>query len=169
MEIEEVKKEKEELMKIIDVVFDTHILSSTSHQKIVEARMVFSKILIERGHTITSIGKFLNRNHATIIYYRKQISAWIEQYPNIYKKYKYCKDSFLNNKSPFDLHKEKNVGEIISSLRKEIDILTLERIELNHKLRKYSRMERIVELLNERIEDGHEDEIYRKINAMLNR
>jgi hypothetical protein len=161
--------EKEDLMKIIDLVFDTEILSPHRDQEIVEARMVFSKILIERGHTIVSIGNFLNRNHATIIYYRKQISAWIEQYPNIYSKYKYCKDAFIRNRSPIQISREKNIGEIVIGLRQEVDDLIKQKIELKERLSKYRRMDRIVNLLIERVEEGQEEEVYRKINAMLNR
>ena len=70
----DVVKEKDSLKDIVEAVFRTDIMSSRRYQSIVEARMVFAKILVDRGHSLSSIGKYINKNHATIIYYNKHLT-----------------------------------------------------------------------------------------------
>lgn len=166
--MEEIRKEKDDLRQIVDAIFNIDILKKGQHHKIVEARMVFTKILVERGHTIISISRYLQKNHATVIYYRRKIDSWIEFYPNINNMYSTCKKAFLDGRSPLELYKEKQVSHIIAGLRAKIDELSFENVNLKNKLNRYRRMDRIVKLLCDRVVEGDEDRIYVKINAMLN-
>lgn len=167
-EIQEVREEKEMLKKIVDTVFSTDIANERRHQPVVEARMVFSKILTDRGHTITSIGRYLNKNHATIIYYNRNIADLLEMYPYLFSKYMECKSSFLENREPVVFFKERKLQGIIHGLMNKVDEVTQERDDLRNILKKYKRFERIIELLHDRNAMLYEDEVYKKINAMLN-
>lgn len=164
----EIRKEKEDLKQIVDAMFNTDILTKRQNHKIVEARMVFTKILTERGHTISSISRFLNKNHATVIYYRRKIESWIDFYPNVSTMYKNCKRAFLDGRNPLELYKEKQITLIVAGLREKVDDLLVENMDLRNKLSKYRRMDKVLKLLCDRVDEGDEDRVYFRINAMLN-
>lgn len=166
--MEEIRKEKDDLRQIVEAIFNIDLINKRQNHKIVEARMVFTKILVERGHTIISISRYLQKNHATIIYYRRKIDSWIEFYPNINKMYSTCKKAFLSGRDPLELYREKQVSYIVAGLRTKIDELSFDNINLKNKLNRYRRMDSIVKLLCDRVVEGEEDMIYVKINAMLN-
>ena len=69
----------EKLKEIVSQVFDTNINIKTRKRNNVEARMIFSKILREDGNTFESIGKAINKDHSTIVYYANQASILIKQ------------------------------------------------------------------------------------------
>lgn len=168
VEIAEVRQEKDALRKIVDSVFSTEIMTPRRYRGTVEARMVFSKILIDRGHTITSIGRYLNRNHATIIYYNRNVSEWLEQYPYLFNKYLECKTSFLENREPIPIFKERDMQSMLMNLQKKVEDLTLEKEGLKGALKKYRKFQRIVDLLHEKVRFGDEEVVYRRIQSMLN-
>ena len=168
METEELKHEKMELMRIVNAVFSTELLNKRRYQSNVEARMVFSKILTERGHSLVSIGKFLNKNHSTIIYYNRHLSDLLEQLPNLFRQYLECRESFSNGREPIVAMREREMKMKLSELKEMSAALSKENIELKIALKKYRRHEKIVDLLCSSVKVGDEVGVYNRINAMLN-
>jgi len=169
-EIEKAKQEREELRRIVDKVFNTDLMNIRRYQSIVEARMVFSKILTDRGHSITALGKYLNKNHSTIIHYNRNVSDWLEQSVSLFNKYMECKDAFLTGREPIKpMTKAAKMADNVEKLTIRVDNLMSEKEYLRISLKKYKRFERIVDLLSERVRFGDEDEVYRRINSMFNK
>lgn len=168
MESEDVTKEKDVLKNIVENVFETEIMKMRRYQTIVEARMVFSKILADRGHSISSIGRYLSKNHATIIYYNRHVADLLEQYPYLFSKYMECKNAFLEGREPIVFLKERDVQMMMNKLRVKVDELIQEKESMRSTMKKYKRFDRIFELLNERAKYIDEDILYNKINAILN-
>ena len=168
VETHELKREKNELMRIVNAVFGTELLAERRYQSNVEARMVFSKILTERGHSVVSIGRFLNKNHSTIIYYNRNLSNLLEQLPNLFRQYIECKESFSNGREPVVEMREREMKMKLLKLKEMSDTLSKENIELKTALKKYRRHEKIVELLCSSVKVGDESSVYNRINAMLN-
>ena len=61
-------KEMQQLADIVKSVFNEDVKDKIQRREIVDARMVFSKILRERGYTYASIGRFLKKDHSTIVH-----------------------------------------------------------------------------------------------------
>jgi hypothetical protein len=169
-EIEKARQEREELRRIVDKVFNTDLMNKRRYQSIVEARMVFSKILSDRGHSITTIGKYLNKNHSTIIHYNRNVSDWLEQSVPLFNKYMECKDAFVRGREPIvPMTKQSQMVKRVENLTVMVDNLVSEKEYLRMSLKKYKRFERILDLLSERVRVGDEEEMYRRVNAILNK
>jgi len=67
------KKEFNALREIVEGAFNSDIMSPARDRAIVNARISFANLLIERGHSLTEIGRYLGKHHATIIHYRKTL------------------------------------------------------------------------------------------------
>jgi hypothetical protein len=155
-------------MRIVNAVFCTELLAPRRYQTQVEARMVFSKILSDRGHSLTSIGKFLNKNHATVIYYNRNIENLLEQFPHLLRRYSECRESFLTGREPITTLRENQMRPILESLQAKNAVLLKENIEMKNALKKYRKFERIVDLLCNSVRFGDEEVVYNRLNAMLN-
>jgi hypothetical protein len=161
----------EKLKEIVSKVFDTDINIKTRKRNNVEARMIFSKILREDGNTFESIGKAINKDHATIIYYANQASILIKQSIELSNKYLECKNCYINNldvevkeSTPIDRKAENEISE----LKFLVNQLTSERREIIKVQEKYNRIKKIINLVAERTHLGKEEFIERKIKEMFN-
>lgn len=156
------------LKTIIEEVFKTKIMSKERYRDTVDARMVFSKILRERGHMFKSIGLYLKKDHSTIIYY-------VEQAPNVFKTdkklmdlYIECRNKFLENREPIVLHTDRDLVREVLSLRNQLDDLISEYETIKNIEKKYERLNGIINLIELRTPIGSENLIKRKINEMFN-
>jgi hypothetical protein len=156
------------LKQIVEERFNKKIISKGRYRENVDARMVFSKILRERGHTYKSIGQYLYKDHSTIIHY-------IEQAPNIFKTdkklmdfYIECRNKFLENREPIVLHTDRDLVREVLSLRNQIDDLISQYEAIKEIEKKYERLNGIINLINLRTPVGSENLIKRKINEMFN-
>ena len=68
--------EMQELTEIIKSVFNEDVKDITRRREIVDARIVFSKILRERGYTHSAIGRFLRKDHSTILSYMRSMQSF---------------------------------------------------------------------------------------------
>ena len=109
----------EKLKEIVSKVFDTNINIKTRKRNNVEARMIFSKILREDGNTFESIGKAINKDHSTIIYYANQASILIKHSIELSNKYLECKNCYINDldvevkeSTPIDRKAENEISEL---------------------------------------------------------
>jgi chromosomal replication initiation ATPase DnaA len=159
----------EKLKEIVSQVFETDINIKTRKRNNVEARMIFSKILREDGSTLQAIGKAINKDHATIIYYVNQASSLIKQSIELSNKYLECKNCFINNLDVvLPQMKYDELKDEVIELKLLVNQLTSERREIIKVQEKYNRIKKIINLVAERTHVGKEEFIERKINQMFN-
>jgi len=159
----------EKLKEIVSQVFDTNINIKTRKRNNVEARMIFSKILREDGNTFESIGKAINKDHSTIVYYVNQASVLIKQSIELSDKYLECKNCYIDNLDVvLPQMKYDEIKNEVLELKLLINQLTIERNEIIKVQEKYNRIKKIINLVAERTHVGKEEFIERKINEMFN-
>lgn len=158
-----------ELEQIVERVFDVDIKSRKRKREIVYARMVFSKILRERGHTTVAVAKYLNKDHTTIVHYGEKSNILLPQLPVYKSQYIKCYTEFMVDKEQavFSLA-EKKLYLSNLSLKNELESLNLENIKLHDEMEKYKRLQNIIELIDRRIPKGKEYFMLKKINQMFN-
>ena len=159
----------EKLKEIVSQVFDTDINIKTRKRNNVEARMIFSKILREDGNTFESIGKAINKDHSTIVYYVNQASVLIKQSIELSDKYLECKNCYIDNLDVvLPQMKYDELKDEVVELKLLINQLTIERNKTIKVQEKYNRIKKIINLVAERTHVGKEEFIERKINQMFN-
>ena len=70
--------EFDKLKEAVNSVFGLDMMERTRKRPHVNARIVFSNILFERGYSKSEIGRYLNKNHATIIHYCKSFEGYVK-------------------------------------------------------------------------------------------
>jgi len=159
----------EKLKEIVSKVFETNINIKTRKRNNVEARMIFSKILREDGNTFESIGKAINKDHSTIVYYVNQASVLIKQSIELSDKYLECKNCYIDNLDVvLPQMKYDELKDEVVELKLLVNQLTSERREIIKVQEKYNRIKKIINLVAERTHVGKEEFIERKINQMFN-
>lgn len=158
-----------QLEEIIDNVFNVKIKSKKRRREFVDARMVFSKILRERGYTTSIIGKYLGKDHTTIVHYGLTVNNTLSQFSSYKNQYIKCYNEFMVDKEQITLSlTEKNLKMYNFSLKNEVERLILENKSLTENLDKHKRLKNIIEFIDGRIPIGKESFILRKINLMFN-
>lgn len=136
-----------ELKNIVDIIFDVDISNTVRKKDYVEARMVFTKILRDRGATLVSIADFLDKNHCTILNYMCNFDNYFSE-QSLKKKYILCRDAFFQKRPVDKLYIEKDNISAIES--------------------KYKRFKNILDLMNDRTPYGKESVLEKKIISFLN-
>ena len=162
-------KEMQQLSEIIKSVFNEDVKDKIQRREIVDARMVFSKILRERGYTYASIGRFLKKDHSTVINYIRNVYHLLTQVNGLMAKYITCRDLFLIDKEVLYINKEEKDNKLsIISLNNQIEKLILERENVTRMETKYKRIEDILSIIDKKTPNGKEKFILKKVNLMFN-
>lgn len=156
------------LKTIVDSVFGEDIRIKRRTRNLIDARRVFSKILHDRGYTFSSIGIFLKKDHSTIVHYLGDIDFLLKQERTLLKKYILCRDTFLKDRDILRVIKEKDVVSTIFDLQNENEKLLLERDFVLNLKNKYKRLDKIINLIDERIAEGDEIGFEKKLYGLLN-
>ena len=164
------KQEMESLKGIVEKTFDVKILKKNRERVTVEARMVYAKILRDRGYSYKSIAVSLNKDHTTVIHYVQVIGFILMQDSRLLQRYVECKNEFMVDKEEFVAVKltEKDLTDRIEELSGRVDSLLLERDDVMKVQKKYARFERIIDMLNENVKEGQEKFYERKLNQIFN-
>jgi len=166
---EKVKSEMDDLQEIVENVFEVSLMNKKRLMSLVDARMVFSKILRDRGHTLTSIAKFLKKDHTTIMNYMDKVVYLLKQDDRLFENYMVSKDLFLKNREELiDEIKDKDLHMKIARANIQLDKLIAERNQVFEIDRKNTRFRYIIDLLNKRVPAGKEAYIENKIMQLLN-
>ena len=156
------RKEIEELIDIIKNVMNVDITKKTNERIYVDGRMVFSKILTDRGYGIATLGRALKKHHSSIIHYRSSANDLLDTNELFAEKYFACKDKFMSDKE--DVFKISNKEQLLN----QIDALILDRNALLKEVQKHRRLKNIIEYIDKRTPNGKESIVLRKINLMFN-
>ena len=156
--------EMDVLNTIIKDVMGVEIVKRTNKREAVNGRKIFSKILSERGYTRSEIGRYLKKDHSTIVHYMYDVDDMIKHTEGMAEKYVTSKNEFLNV-----VHKTTNEeNKYILSLKLRIDELLLDREKLKQKVDKHYRIRHIVDFLDYHTPMGKEVFILKKIRLMFN-
>jgi len=114
------KEEIEELKKIVNDVFLVDIEVKDRKRKIVDARKVYSKILKDSGYSYELIGETINKNHATIIHYIKNIEYLLSYDQILREKYVACKNIFTGKSIKDQVKKDVDIYVTVVRLTNEL-------------------------------------------------
>lgn len=105
------KEEIEELKRIVNDVFLVDLEVNNRKRGVVDARKIYSKILRDNGYSYELIAETINKDHATIIHYIKNVDYLLSYDRLLRDKYIACKNIFSK--------KRKSISE---ELKKDVDI-----------------------------------------------
>ena len=171
--MKKIEPEMLQLKKIINHKFGVDINTNTRKRDFVNARLVYAKILRERGYTFESIARSINRDHATIIYYVRCAMHIFIQDRFLEKKYNECKGLFFGNIDPnASVSNEEILSEGVNALLQQINDLTAEntvlKYEIDERVKRFKRVNKIINLIEERTHYGREELVEKKIREMFN-
>jgi hypothetical protein len=106
--------EIEKLKGIVNEAFLVDLDIDNRKRETVDARKIYSKILRDSGYSYQAIGKTINKNHATIIHYIKNIEHLLSYDKVLYFKYLACKDVFFFKKDTDIAIKDKLLDEFFN-------------------------------------------------------
>ena len=170
--------EVQELKDIIKQKLKVDVMERKRSRHIVDARMIYCKILRDRGYTVSFISASLKKDHTTIVYYMSVIDDIMTQLPLMSDNYVSCRDAFMEGKEPIVMQRHSVLKSRIEKLEEKLrkaELLQYKINSLEEKLKKTeiikkkeSRLKDIIELVDLRTPPGYERLVERKINEMFN-
>ena len=176
------------LRTIVHAVVGIDVAEATSRTSdIVNAKMIYSKILRDRGHSLRLIGLPIHKHHATILHYLRNMDNYLNTDKVFLKNYKICKEEFDKVCQEEDNTSSEPV-EFYSfvSVKKEAIMLKIENKDLYSKIEKMEeereQMEKkmadfnkdigrvgpMFNMVRERTRPGTETEVLVKLNKFYN-
>lgn len=164
---------EERLKDIVNRVFEVDIMEKTRRREVVEARMVYTRILRDSEFmTVSKIAKSLNKNHATILHYLKNFKYFIKPDERLWDMYLLCCRIYTETDHVANALDLEECRKLIFSLENVIKKLTLDisRLKLDYKTykEKETTYSPLYNLIHERVPGSRVDEITRKLNTYLN-
>jgi len=162
------------LRDAVEEVMEVSLITTSRKREHVEARMVFSKILIDRGHTKVSVGRFLNKTHSIVIHYCKQFED-LTPYDKVLRyNYETVLSIYRKGYDPvYNMDRSQMKTEIFG-MRGKLKIKELEVESMKEKLKEAKqetvndmRLERLKSLMS-RVPVGDEEAVYNRLNIFLN-
>jgi hypothetical protein len=153
---------------IVESFFGVDIKDKRRNRGIVDARIVFVNVMIERGYSYSLIGRFIDKDHSTIIHYSRVIEGML-RYDDFKKKYDKCREMFftiMGSDFPEEIlsRPEKKIIDLKLKLSEvQADRDRLYAIEQNH-----HRLRAIIKLIEMNTSIGEEAEVYKRMNLMFN-
>jgi hypothetical protein len=174
--IDTIESEMKSLREIVNKVFEVDIMKKYRYRKFVDARMVFSKILRDRGYTVVSIAKFMKKDHTTILHYNVNFDVIITQDGKLRDRYSVCLNSFLQDREPIvqtftdkQLYNEvKKLNEQIVNLNNQIERISNDKEMLSKMLNRKTRFDEVLNVMDEKIPLGREQLVIDSIKRMFN-
>jgi len=164
------KKHTEVLAEIVSHVFEADVFERRRLRPNVNARMVFSKILLDKGLTLTEIGRILSKNHATIFHYNNKLSFFLEHDFALRQKYLRCVDEY-ESQSIHSVTKTKLLDELYK-LRQELnevkDLYKMVTLQNREASRYDERLMGIYNVVRDRTSIGKEMEMESRIKRLYN-
>lgn len=159
---------------LVDSTFGVYIKHNVRQRPYVEARAVFYKIMKELyGKSLSSIGRRVNRTHASVINGLRNIDNWMVYDVELKQKY----DSIMlqiidTNKEIEEYLSYEEILDQNISLRSDVQNLSLTiqslEKELNRRVVKEYRFEILFDRIEHQIPKGKEHMANMKINQFLN-
>jgi len=160
-----------EMNSLKEIISDTtgmNIMDKNRFRQVVDARIVFSKIIRERGYTFSSIARYLSKDHTTIIHYICECNSLIQTNDKIMETYLICRDKFLQDKDALLTYTDKDAVKEMIVLKNDIENLMLKNSRIKNLEIKYERLNEIINLIDKRTPEGDEHRIRKEIMKMFN-
>lgn len=161
-----------EIIKTVEFVnefFGVDISSKSRKREIVEARMMYAKLMKRyTKHSLSAIGAPIGRDHSMIIHYNKNF-AWLKKSePEFARKFDTLNDMYEEFREAwFDAERFDEKSKILF-LQKALNA-EQEKVERYEKyINKIQRLDSIIQLIDERTPKGEEEYAEQKINRMFN-
>ncbi len=167
------KYTEERLKDIVNQIFKVDVMKKTRKREVVEARMVYSKILRDSEFmTASRIAKSLNKNHATILHYNKNFKYFIKPDERLWDMYLTCARIYNETDHIANTLELEECRNLIFSLENKIKKLSLEIGRLNFEHETYKKRAEtypeLYKLIDERVRPKNVKEATRKLNTYLN-
>jgi hypothetical protein len=162
---EQVKKARE----VVESVTFVDIHNKRRLRSVVDARMIYAKILREDGMTFKSIGRTIGKDHTTIMYYIGMLDSLIESDPALNSAYAKCRDLFFAGREEHKI--EFDQIQAAKKIREYMDLYDKAKRERDNAVdfsRRLRRLSDIVQLIDERTPKGQEKRVWTIINRMFN-
>jgi hypothetical protein len=157
MDREIARAEMNELKTIVEELFNVSIIKELRTRETVEARMIFSKILRDRGYKFKAISVFLKKDHTTVVHYMSRIDIFMKHDRNLMDKYFLAKGMFMKDrKSIASKMSEHELDSKITALNNKIEELLLENEFILKRNERYNRIMKIIKVIDERTPMGEE-------------
>lgn len=165
-------EERVALADIIQKVMQIDIASDRKTRMAVNARVIFAKILIDKGHTRMEVGSSMNRNHCTATHHYHRFDGYIKFDKELRELYEMIEQMFFGDYDPIYDMDVKQLRSTIKDYRDEINLLENRLREERQKLiaaqsHNY-RFSEINRTLGRGVPMGMEEYVNRKLTAMLN-
>jgi hypothetical protein len=170
-----IKSDSELLISIVEDKLHANPLDKKRKRNTVDARMIFSKILREKGYSLKLIGGCLGKDHSTIIHYVRAADIAIELIEEFKNNYSYCKKqfftlspNFINETTQNYIKQSIRIDDKINELNNIIEQLNNKENILTSLLVKYNRLKNTVDLIDSKTNPGDENKIFCLVNALFN-
>lgn len=161
-----------QLINIINLFFDIDMTDKNRKRKYIIARMIYAKLLKEKGYTLVYIGKVIGKDHATIIHYLDIIDWDLKNDFDIREAFNKIKALFYKDYDPILTLDEHQLKNKIFSMKNELYNISLEKefLRKNYEALKDEevRLLPILKMVRERTMKGKEHIVIRKLNALFN-
>ena len=163
-ELDYIKNQRDTLIKIVNDTFNCNIMSSSRRRENINGRMAFAVIMRSKGHTLHKVGNAINKDHATILHYEKNMKHFLKADNNLREKYNLVEELFVGEYNPsWDLSKQELINELIL-LHNQKKELYLEIDRLNSKQGGDTRVKELVDIVTQRTPLGTEKDTALKLN-----
>jgi Ulp1 family protease len=157
--------------QIVELVTGVKIIENNRKREVIDARMIYAKILRERGASLVSIGMTINKDHTTIIHYLRTMDSLLITDREVIRKYIKSKELLLLDEQDLNLLNENDTVSELSRLKETLEI-SEKKVKLlqdeNEKLnREMERFRGILKIIDEATPMGQEEIVERKIKRML--
>jgi hypothetical protein len=167
-------EELQGLIALVNETCDCDILAGGRKRKDVDGRMIFAQVLWIKGMTKSDIGRILNKDHASVVYYIRKVESYMKHDAILRQRYSFVLDSFLPpatrhnkyNYSRFDLLQE--VMRLEEELVKQKEKTEAMSDIARRNYREDARLSGIYKIIKDRIPLGLEHEVERKLIHILN-
>lgn len=139
------------LREVILGIYNVDVLENTRRNEVVEARMMFSLILRSRGWTLKSIGRFLGKDHTTIIHYVQNIEFFMAHSRPKRIMYERLLKAFDSEEHGIEAMEKSEMGAEIKKLRMRVEALSLRNEKLVNTYNKSLRFSEMIDFLAEEL------------------
>ena len=164
----------QELIELVNETCECDILKKSRLRKDVDGRMIFAQVLHSKGLTKSAIGRIMNKNHATIVYYIRKIEGYLRHDEIMRNRYHYVSNIYspINTTPHYYQYSRMDLMEEIRKISSELERVNKDNTELRKSLhetkRKDIRLSNLYRLVKERTPLGREQEIERKLTHIYN-
>ena len=167
-----IEKDFDVLREAVEDLFDVPLRERTRKRTYVNARFVFSNILVARGHTKVNIAKYLGMDHATIVHYCRNFYGFTQADSKLKRNYEELDKVFSGQFNPlYKLDREQlreRVIELEQKIRKLNKKREMDEAAFKKAIKKEERLKELWDLISLRVPSGKEAEAKKKINTVLN-